>query len=194
VVGVTYGTLAFATVGTRSYGDNLQGAPPLGAMAAASFGIGAQLAVGIVGLFVSFGAVNAYIAGTSRLGYALGRAGQFPRWFSVLHANWRSPVYSLAFLCAGFILWLGASYIFGLTVADLLPISTSSYIATYILSMAAGTRLLSGWGRAAAWISLIACVAILVFVGAFFVWIGGVILVCLAYQAYQRRRVRQVIE
>lgn len=193
VVGVTYGTLAFATVGTRAYGENLQGAPPLGAMAAASFGIGAQLAVGIVGLFVSFGAVNAYIAGTSRLGYAMGRAGQFPRWFSVLHANWRSPYYSLAFLFAGFIVWLVASYIFGLTVADLLPISTSSYIATYVLSMAAGARLLSGWGRAAAWVSLIACVAVLLFVGTFFAWIGGVTLACLTYQAYQRRRVQQVI-
>jgi amino acid efflux transporter len=188
IVGITYTMLAIATIGTRSYGEALQGAAPLGAMAAASFGVGAQLATGIVALFVSFGAVNAYIAGTSRLGYALGRARQFPRWFDSLSTRWGSPHHTLAFLCVGFLLWLVASRAFGLTVADLLPISTSSYIATYVLSMAAGVKLLQGWGRVAAGVSLVACIIVLLFVGAFFVWIAIVLLACLAYQLSRRRR------
>lgn len=185
VVGVTYGTLAVAVVGTRAYGEALGDAPPLGAMAAASFGIGAQLAAAIVALFVSFGALNAYVAGTSRLGYALGRGRRFPDWFAALHPRWRSPHHALAFLFAGFFAWLIAAYVFRLEVADLLPISTASYIATYVLSMAAATRLLHGMGRVAAWIGLLACVAVLLFVGAFFVWIAGVTVVCLAYQRWR---------
>jgi amino acid efflux transporter len=188
VVGMMYGLLSVATVGTHAYGEALQGAPPLGAMAAASFGVGAQLAAGIVALFVSFGAVNAYLAGTSRLGYALGRARQLPGWFGALHPTWRTPHNTLLFLCVGFLAWLAASYLFRLTVADLLPISTSSYLTTYVLSMAAGVRLLSGWGRAAAAISLAACIVVMLFIGVFFVWVGGVTIACLAYHYLNRYR------
>jgi amino acid efflux transporter len=188
VVAALYGTLAFVTVGTHTYGSSLNGAPPLGAMVSASFGVGARHAAGIVALFVSFGAINAYIAGTSRLGYALGRSGQLPRWFAGLHSTWRTPDKSLAFLATGFALWLAASFAFHLTVADLLPISTSSYIATYVLSMAAGARMLTGWGRVAAVVSLLACLVILGFVGAFFAWIGAVTITCLAFQQLRHRR------
>jgi amino acid efflux transporter len=192
VVGIMYGLLSVATVGTHAYGEALQGAPPLGAMAAATFGVGAVQAAGVVGLFVSFGAVNAYLAGTSRLGYAMGRERQLPGWFAALHPRWNTPHHTLLFLCAGFLGWLAASYFFGLTVADLLPISTSSYLTTYVLSMAAGVRLLSGWGRAAALTSLAACIVVLLFIGVFFVWVGGVTAACLAYQYYRERRARRV--
>jgi amino acid efflux transporter len=190
IVGIMYGLLSFVTVGTHAYGETLQGAPPLGAMAAASFGGGAQLVVGIAGLFVSLGAINAYLAGTSRLGYALGRSRQLPSWFAALHPTWHSPHHALMFLCFGFLAWLLASYFFGLTVADLLPISTSSYLTTYVLSMAAGARLLSGWGRLAAIISLAACIVVLLFIGLFFVWIAGVTLACLAYHYFFHYRNR----
>jgi hypothetical protein len=54
--------------------------------------------------------------------------------------------------------------------------------------MAAGVRLLQGWGRVAAEVSLVACIIVLLFVGAFFVWIAIVLLACLAYQLSRRRR------
>lgn len=191
IVGITYTLLAVATIGTNSYGPALNGAAPLGAMAAATFGVGAQMAAGIIAVFVAFGALNAYIAGTSRLGYAMGRNNAFPRWFAALHPKWSSPHHALAFLCAGFLLWLMASRLLNLTVADLLPISTSSYIATYVLSMAAGVKLLTGWGRFAAITSLVACVVILLFVGAFFIWLGGVVVACLLFQITNKRKLAQ---
>jgi amino acid efflux transporter len=186
VVGVVYLMLAVATVGTSAYGPAV-GRAPLAAMVTTSFGPVAGAAVSVLALFVSFGAANAYVAGTSRLGYALGRDGRLPRWFGVLQVRFHTPHHSLLFLFAGFLGWMGVVYAFGVEEAQLLPISTSSYIATYVLAMAAGVRLLAGAPRARAFFALAACVLVLAFVGALLAWIVGVTAACLAYQAWAGR-------
>ena len=186
IVGAIYLALAAATVGTRSYGDPLSQAP-LATMVGRSFGSAAEWTVSVLALFVSFGAIYAYVAGASRLGYALGRDGPLPRWFATLQPALGTPHHSLAFLFVGFVAWLGVAYALRLNEADLLPISTSSYIATYVLSMAAGVRLLSGRGRGGAIVGTVACLLVLPFVGAVLAWVLGVTIACLAYQRWRRR-------
>lgn len=185
VVGVVYVALAIATVGTHAYGEAL-GRAPLAAMVGRSFGLAAELTVSVLAVFVSLGAINAYVAGASRLGYALGRSEHLPHWFSVLHPALRTPHHSLAFLLVGFVAWMGVAYALRLNEADLLPISTSSYIATYVLSMAAGVRLLRGRARGAAVAGTVACLLVLPFVGAVIAWVLGVTIACLAYRHVRR--------
>ena len=186
VVGVVYLVLAAATVGTHAYGDALAQAP-LAAMVGRSFGSAAELTVSVLAVFVSLGAINAYVAGASRLGYALGREGHLPSWFSSVHPRLGTPHHSLAFLFVGFLAWMAVAYVLGLTEADLLPISTSSYIATYVLSMAAGARLLTGRARGGAVAGMVACMLVLPFVGAVLAWVLGVTIACLAYRYIRRK-------
>jgi hypothetical protein len=80
------------------------------------------------------------------------------------------------------------SYLNGWGIGDLLPLSTSSFIATYALSMAAAVRLLRPPLRNAAAISLIACVLVLFFAGPLLVWIVGIAACSLAYQQFVARR------
>ncbi|MGC8644945.1 MAG: APC family permease [Thermoplasmata archaeon] len=56
------------------------------------------LFIAIVSIVMSFGAFNAGILGASRLIYALGREGTFPRIFGNVHTRFHSPYVSLIFL------------------------------------------------------------------------------------------------
>src|SRR5439155_4083377 len=73
-VAVIYLSLAAVTIGTRSYG--VAGLPSFAQMAEESFGVGAVLVVGIAGGILCFTPLNAYVAGTSRLAYALANEGK----------------------------------------------------------------------------------------------------------------------
>jgi amino acid efflux transporter len=190
VVGVLYLSLAVAVVGTRAAVDPSQSAP-LVQLAARVFGAQASRVVGVAGFLLCFIPVNAYIAGTSRLVFALGERGQLPRWLGHLSAGGtpRRAVVALG-LAAGVAL-VGTALAQG-DIAGLLPVSTASFLATYVLSMAAAVKLLRPPMSYAAFGSLLACVAVLPFVGTALLWIAGVAVACLAYQRLSlagRRRV-----
>ena len=178
MVGILYVSLAVATVGTRAYGANLPSEAPLVRMAAGTFGPSAALAVGVAGFVLSFAPLNAYTAGLSRLIFALGRRGQLPAWLGVASAS-GTPRRALA--AAG-------AYAADWGIAALLPLSTSSFIATYVLSMAAGVRLLRPPLRYAAALSLAACAVVLFFIGPLLAWIAGVAVCSLAYQRFVTAR------
>jgi amino acid transporter len=184
--GVLYLALAVATVGTHAYGPGLESETPLVGMAAETFGSSAGLVIGIAGFVLSFAPVNAYTAGISRLTFALGRDRRLPAWLSVTSASGtpRRALAAMGGLCAA----AGATaYAAGWGIADLLPLSTSSFIATYVLSMAAAIRLLRPPLRYAAAASLVTCAVVLFFVGPLLMWIAGVAVCSLAYQAIASR-------
>lgn len=181
IVGILYVSLAIATIGTHAYGRALGSETPLVPMAAGTFGPAAALVVGVSAFVLSFAPVNAYTAGISRLICALGRRRQLPVWLGVESAS-GTPLRALGLwgtLCVAAAL---LSYAAGWNIADLLPLSTSSFIATYVLSMAAAMRLLRPPLRYAAAVSLAACVVVLFFAGTLLVWIAGVAACSLGYQ------------
>jgi len=180
VVGVLYVSLALATVGTRAYGPALGAEIPLVPMAAGTFGPAAALVAGVSGFALSFAPVNAYTAGMGRLITALARRRQLPGWLGIMPASGtpRRALGVLGTLCA---IAAATAYVAGWGITDLLPLSTSSFIATYVLSMAAAVRLLRPPLRYAAAASLAACTLVLVFVGPLLVWIAGIAACALAY-------------
>jgi len=181
VVGLLYVSLAVATVGTRAYGPALGAEIPLVPRAAGTFGPAAALVAGASGFVLSFAPVNAYTAGMGRLIAALGRRRQLPAWLGAVAASGtpRRALGVLGTLCA---VAGAAAYAAGWGITDLLPLSTSSFIATYVLSMAAAVRLLHPPLRYAAAAALAACALVLVFVGPLLVWIAGIAACALAYQ------------
>jgi amino acid efflux transporter len=180
IVGAFYLALAFVTIGTRAYGSAGSGDVPLVGLAADTFGPLAGIAVGIGAFAISFPVVNAYTAGISRMAAALGRRRALPPWVGELTPS-GLPMRALAVLTVANSVALVVAYIAGWRIADLLPLSTSSFIATYVLSMAAALRLLRGPLRIGAAISLVACLVVLAFTGALVAWIVGVTLLSLWY-------------
>ena len=186
VVGILYVSLAIATIGTRAYGPALTSETPLIHMATGAFGPAAALVVGAAGFILSFAPVNAYAAGLSRLMFALGRRRQLPAWLGVATDS-GTPLRALGVLGALSATATAVAYAAHWGIADLLPLSTSSFIATYVLSMAAAVRLLRPPLRYAAAASLVACTIVLFFVGPLLVWIGGITACSLAYQRLAAR-------
>lgn len=186
IVGALYLGLAVAVIGTQAYGSSGGGAP-LVRLAERIFGTRASAVVGIAGFLLSFIPVNAYVAGTSRLMFALGERGQLPRWLGVMSRG-GTPRRAITTLAAIAAVALAVAFGRRAGIDDLLPFSTSSFIATYVLSMAAAVRLLRGRILYAAVVSLAACGVVLLFVGALIGWIAGVSACALAYQAVAARR------
>ncbi|MGC4000786.1 MAG: amino acid permease [Anaeromyxobacter sp.] len=178
-VGAVYLTLAVAVVGTPI--PRAASGAPLVFLAGRVFGQGASFAVGIAGYLLCFIPLNAYAAGTSRLVHALAARGQLPSILAPLSPS-GTPRRALAALACGSSCALVAAWALGLGAADYLPISTSAFLATYVLSMAAAVKLLRGPLRLAAVISLAACVAVLWFVGPLVLWLGAVAAAALAYR------------
>ena len=177
VVGALYLSLAVAVIGTGAAASDA----PLVLLAARVFGAQASRVVGIAGYLLCFIPVNAYVAGTSRLVFALGERRQLPSWFGTLSPS-GIPRRALLALGAAAAIALWVAHLGQLDTARLLPISTSSFLATYVLSMAAAIRLLRAPLSHAAGVSLVACVIVLFFVGPLLLWLGVVAGAALLYQ------------
>jgi amino acid efflux transporter len=180
VVGVLYLALAVAVIGTLPGDAAFQA--PLVQLAARVFGAQASRVVGIAGYLLCFIPVNAYVAGTSRLIYALGERRQLPSWLGVVSASGtpRRALLAMGLVC-GAAVWVAHTWSLGM--AQLLPISTSTFLATYVISMAAAMKLLPRALSWAAGVSMVACVSVLFFVGPMVVWIAAVAGAALLYQA-----------
>lgn len=189
IVALVYLPLAVVTIGAVGQGDGAHAQTPLVLLAAKVFGPSASRVVGISGLLLSFIPVNAYVAGTSRLAFALGERRQLPAWLGVTSAS-GTPHRALAALCAVVLVALTVTWVGGLRIADLLPFSTSSFLATYVLSMAAAARLLRPPLSYAALLSLVACTAVFFFVGTLIAWVGAVAVCALVYQRFAGPRAR----
>lgn len=179
VVGVLYLSLAVAVIGTLPGTAAHQA--PLVQLAQRVFGAQASRVVGIAGFLLCFIPVNAYVAGTSRLLFALGERRQLPSWFGVVSPS-GTPRRALIALGSAAAVALWVTHADHLHTGDLLPVSTSSFLATYVLSMAAAVKLLEPPLSRFALGSLVACVAVLFFVGPLIVWLLAVAGAALVYQ------------
>ncbi len=90
-------------------------------------------------------------------------------------------------LAAGSFAALAIAYVAELGIADLLPLSTSSFLATYVLSMAAAVRLLDGRATWMARVALAACIGVLAFAGIQIVWLIAVMLAAVIYAVWAER-------
>jgi amino acid efflux transporter len=136
--------------------------------------------MGVAAFALSFPVINAYTAGISRLTAALAQRRALPSWLAAQSSTHvpRRALVTMAILVG---IAMTVAYLAGWGVGDLLPLSASSFIATYVLSMAAATRLLHGWARIGAAVALVACSVVLLFSGAILAWILGVSIACVLY-------------
>lgn len=166
VVNLLYLGLAYVTVGTGIYlgQDKLTA---LTGLLEGGWGRIAGSVVAILGVAACYATIHTYVAGFSRLVYAEAREGHFPAWFDRLHAVHGTPYrvfmvlgpFSMLVLLIG--LWLN------LDMSMLIQFPSSIFVMLYIITTAAGIKLLpaKSLGYYCAWAAFIVCVLIYLFNG-----------------------------
>ena len=161
-----YLAVALVTVGTGAYTVG-GGVTPFAAMMAGAFGSYGGTFVAILAVFVTFGTVNAYVAGMARVYYAAARDGVFPETLAVVDSKTGAPRHSLVFLTALVLLSLVAFYFLNVDFVSAFLMASGAAILTYVIGSVAGIRLLKerGMRRVLPWISLGVSVVLLPFIG-----------------------------
>ncbi|MFJ6751163.1 APC family permease [Streptomyces sp. NPDC091266] len=140
VITVLYLGLALATIGALGPAA-ARTDTPLTELLTRSMGEAARPVAAAAALFLTFGAVNSYLAGASRLGAALGRDGAAPRWLAKGGAPGEVPRRSLAVL-GGVCVLLGLAAGAGGADLDLLMRATATCLAAVTLAGLAAALLL----------------------------------------------------
>jgi amino acid efflux transporter len=155
VVTAVYLGIALAVVGTGTYGTPEQDRV---AVVALLGGPDARAVAAVAALLITAGTVNAFVAATSRLGYAL-----FPALGRVSARGVPGAAVAAVGGIAGGALALAAWRGWGAEAYVVLP--SSMGLTVYVVGCLAGVRLLRGWARAGAAVSALACAAIIPFAG-----------------------------
>src|SRR4051794_1330075 len=155
VVGALY--LAVAATSVLVLGPALSSSPaPLADLLAVGVGGPVRVVTAVVAVLLTIGAVNAYLAGASRLGVALARDGALPARLT------GTPRRSLAFVTAGGL----ASALLPIGLHTSLLLVTGCFTLVYVLGTAAALKLLpAGWTRRGAGIAFVAVLGLLVLNG-----------------------------
>src|SRR6266545_418852 len=159
-----YLAVAVVTVGTGAYTVG-GGATPFAAMLSDAFGAYGGMFVALLAVFVTFGTVNAYVAGMARVYYAAARDGVFPRALAAVDRRTGVPHHALVFLIVLVLLSLLAFYVLNVDFVSAFLMASGAAILTYVIGSVAGIRLLHdrGMRRALPWISLGVSVAVVPF-------------------------------
>jgi amino acid efflux transporter len=155
VVGVLY--LAVATTSVLVLGPAIgNSAAPLADLLAVGVGGPVRVVTAVVAVLLTIGAVNAYLAGASRLGVALARDGALPGRIV------GTPRKSLAFVTVGGLV----SVLLPLDLHTSMLLVTGCFTLVYVLGTAAALRLLpAGWTRRGAGVAFVAVLGLL--------WLNG---------------------
>jgi amino acid efflux transporter len=161
-----YLAVAVVTVGTGAYSVG-GGVTPFAAMMSDAFGSYGGTFVAVLAVFVTFGTVNAYVAGMARVYYAAARDGVFPRTLAAVDRKTGAPRHSLVFLTAMVLLSLAVFYLLDVDFVSAFLMASGAAILTYVIGSVAGIRLLKerGMRRVLPWISLGVSVVLLPFIG-----------------------------
>jgi amino acid efflux transporter len=157
--------VSFAVIATGTYGSPQLDRVAVAELLGRSLGVGAEQVAAVAAAVISLGTANAFVAATSRLGYALGRDGALPARLGRLDERGvpRAGVVGVGALGAGGLLF---AYVRGLGAEDLLVIPAPLVVATYVVAMAAAVRLLPGRARLLAGCGLALCLAVVPVLGA----------------------------
>ncbi|WP_394554714.1 APC family permease [Agromyces sp. MMS24-JH15] len=154
VVGAGYLALQVVTVGVLGDRAGEGVVPLLSLVEATAPGIGPVL-VAIVAAIVTTGVLNAYLPAFGKLGAALGRDGDLPRFFAKGAEDGGVPRRALALTGVLIAIYFTVGYLNGFDLTALILIHTSNMVAIYAAGMLAATLLLRRWS-AGWWLAVVA--------------------------------------
>jgi amino acid efflux transporter len=189
VVGVLYlGVVvtSFLVLGPRTGRSQA----PLADLLAIGFGPPARVVTTVVALLLIVGAMNAYFAGGSRLGAALGRDGALPAWFARGGSAGEVPRRSLAVIALLSLTSLAVTAFARVELTASVLLATGSFTMVYVLGTAAAIKLLPrhSWAWRGAVVSFTSVMALLVLTGPHVLWAVGVMVTAVLYESWSSRR------
>jgi amino acid efflux transporter len=157
--------VSFAVIATGTYGSPELDRVAVAELLGRSLGVGAKQVAAVTAGLISLGTANAFVAATSRLGYALGRDGALPACLGRVDGRGvpSSAVVAVAAVAAAGLL---LAYGWRLGAEDLLFVPSPLVVATYVIAMAAAVRLLEGRARVLAGCALVLCLGVVPVLGA----------------------------
>lgn len=190
VMAVLYLGIAFATVAVLGPET---GKAPLSDLLVLGFGEPARGATTVVAVLLSLGAMNAYFAGSARLGAALGRDGSLPVWFARGSTAGEVPRRSLLVVTVGSLGTLAAVAIVDVPLEKTMWLVTGAFTIVYLAGTAAAMRLLPRrtWVWRGAVVSFVATFGLLAYTGQYLLPQLVVALAAVAWTTHQGRRVRR---
>ena len=164
IVTVLYLGIAFVTVAVLGHAA---GRAPLADLLAGAFGDWARPLTTVIAVLLTVGAINSYFAGASRLGAALAIKGAMPRWLgSDIGDGRRTPRRALSVVAGLGLVVTVAEALLGQPTDATLLVTTGTFALVYVVGTAAAVRLLpGGWPRAAAVVSFVASVGLVILTG-----------------------------
>jgi amino acid efflux transporter len=160
-----------------------------------AIGVGGEVRVltAVAALLLTLGAMNAYFAGSAKLGAALARDGALPAWLARGSSAGEVPRRSLAVIATLSAASLVAAGAFGVSTRSIVLLTTGSFVLVYVLGTAAAVKLLPrrSWSRRSAVVALASSLALLVMAGPYLLWPLGLAAVALVYLAGRTRRSRR---
>ncbi|MDN0200486.1 amino acid permease [Streptomyces sp. S.PNR 29] len=166
VVAVLY--LGVATTSMAVLGsDPERGSVPLTLLLERGIGDSARAVTAVAAALLTFATVNAYIAGGSRLGAALGRDGDLPRWLGKGNGAGEIPKPSLVVLASLTAVLLTSAAVLDIRLDPIMTAASACFVAVYVAGLSAAAKLLRGspWGRLGAVVSLVAVLVVFLFFG-----------------------------
>jgi amino acid efflux transporter len=139
VMGVMYLGIAFATVVVLGEGTSTA---PLSDLLVLGFGEPARAVTTVIAVLLSLGAMNAFFAGSARLGAALGRDGSLPVWLARGSTAGAVPRRSLMVVTVGSLTTLLVIAITGVPLERTMMLITGAFTLVYVVGTAAAIRLL----------------------------------------------------
>jgi amino acid efflux transporter len=139
--------------------------------------------------------MNAYFAGASKLGAALGRDGALPAWLAHGSVAGEVPRRSLAVLTGGSAIALAVVEIANLDVRPLVLLTSAALATVYAVGVVAALRLLPAGGMARP-VAVLACIAIallLAVVGPYLIWPAVLAVVAAAFVHQRAVRLRNAV-
>jgi amino acid efflux transporter len=198
IVGVLYFGIALAVIGTHSYStgqeklDQAMNNASLAQVMTNTVGVNGSVVTAIITLIICLGTTNAFVASISRLAYSLAHEKLAPSWLDHIHEGRSTP--KRAVLLVGILAGIGlvVTYLFDLSMSELVFVPNSLGIATYILGTAAGVKLLKSWlGKIASGASCVFCLSAYPFVGTA-IWIPITVAIgCFLYVTWRQRTDKQ---
>ncbi len=164
VISLLYIGIAVATISTRTYGSDAVNRTTIARLLSGSLGSAAGAVAAVIALLISLGTANAFVAATSRLGYAMARDGVFPQPLARLTRK-RIPAVAVAAVGAWAMLCLIVSFVAGWTAQTLLVVPDSLVVIVYISATVAAVKVFSGIRRWIAVLATVMCCGLVPFAG-----------------------------
>ena len=162
VVSVLYVGIAFCTVAVLGPDP---GAAPLSDLLVVALGEPARPAMTVIAVLLTIATINTYFAGAAELGASLARDGSLPAWLAARAGPSGVPRRSLGLVAVLALLTTGVLAVLGLDTDSTLLIATATFGLTYLVGTAAAVRLLTGWGRFAGVVSVLASAGLVAVTG-----------------------------